>query len=250
MARGRKILLAALSLTAAVCALGLGWYFVHGWMARREFSFLAQTVAQAEQTETPDALAQAYDGLRQQNPDFGAWLTIENTRVDYPVMYTPAEPEKYLRRSFDGKYSMAGTPFLYAGCRWTESSNLVIYGHNMQSGDMFADLMNYLDAAYFEQHSLIQLDLPGERRTYRVMAVVPFEITAENEPVYYQCTNAAEEDVFLAYVDFLKQHAAYDTGVTAQYGEQLLTLSTCSEYVPGPGRLLIVARLEEKQPYS
>ena len=242
----KKLLIAFFLVIAWVGALGICWYFIQGWMAQNVFSSLAQTVSQAGQgqAEIPNTLAQAYDSLRQQNTDYGAWLSIEGTRVNYPVMYTPAEPEKYLRKGFDEKYSMAGTPFLFAGCTWDASSNLVIYGHNMQSGDMFADLMNYLDKPYYEQHPVIRLDTLTERREYRVMAVVPFDITAENEHTYYQCTGAGTEETFRSYVEFLKGQSAYDTGVTAEWGDQLITLSTCSDYTVSAGRLLVVGRLE------
>ena len=145
---------------------------------------------------------------------------------------------------------MMGLPFLYAGCDWDTSANLIVYGHNMQSGDMFAGLMRYLDAEYGKAHPMIQLDTPGERRTYRVLAVVPFDITAENEHIYYQCSGMSSEAEFNAYVGFLKRHSVYDTGVTAAWGEQLLTLSTCSEYTAGPGRLLVIGRLENAERYE
>lgn len=253
MSTRKKICIGLLALAAWLCLLGICWYFISGWMNRQGITELAGIVNQAENTMADSdgrALAQAYEGLRQRNPDFGGWLAIQDTRVDYPVMHTPSEPEKYLRKNFDGQYSMMGLPFLHADCDWDASANLVVYGHNMQTGDMFADLMNYLDEEYGRAHPLIQLDTPGDRRVYRVMAVVPFEITAENEHDYYQCMDESDQERFSTYVTFLKQRSAYDTGVTASWGDQLLTLSTCSEYAAGPGRLLVIGRLESRTPYG
>lgn len=249
----KKVCIGLLLLIAWLCLLGLCWYFIFGWMNRQGITELAEMVEQAENAVTysnGSALAQAFISLRQCNPDFGGWLAIEGTRINYPVMHTPEEPEKYLRKNFDGRYSMMGLPFLYAGCDWDASANLIVYGHNMQSGDIFAGLMQYLDEEYGKAHPLIQLDTPGDRRVYHVMAVIPFEITAENENTYYQCSGMSDKEEFGAYVEFLKKNSVYDTGVTAAWGEQLLMLSTCSDYTTGPGRLLVVGRLESRGSYE
>ena len=74
--------------------------------------------------------------LFSENPDFIAWINIQGTKLDYPVMHTPKQPEKYLRLDFHQKYSRHGVPFLDGRCT-LESDNLIIYGHNMKDGTMF-----------------------------------------------------------------------------------------------------------------
>lgn len=244
----RKIVFGLFLLLAWLFVLALGWYAISRWMERSKVQALTVQVQQAKESGEQE-LTLAFEDLRAQNPEFSAWLTIEGTRVDYPVMHTPDEPEKYLRKDFFGAYSMMGLPFLYAGCQWQQSANLIVYGHNMQSGDMFADLMQYLDGEFALRHPWVVIDTPQEQRTYRLMAVVPFELTVENEHIYYQCADASNEAAFAEYVEFLNRNSVVDTGVTAEWGQQLLTLSTCSDYTAGPGRLLVVARLEHAKPH-
>ena len=85
--------------------------------------------------------------LFEKNTDCIGWLCIQDTSVNYPVMYTPQEPEKYLRRNFEGEYSVSGVPFL-DGASTPECDNLIVYGHNMKNGTMFSDITQYRDKAY------------------------------------------------------------------------------------------------------
>lgn len=77
--------------------------------------------------------------LFEQNADCLGWICIPDTSVNYPVMHTPQEPEKYLRRNFESEYSVSGVPFL-EGTSLLNDTNLIIYGHNMKNGTMFSDV--------------------------------------------------------------------------------------------------------------
>lgn len=89
-----------------------------------------------------------YDALFEQNNDFIGWIKIEGTNVNYPVMQTPNKPDFYLKRSFDKTYSDYGVPYIDEACMTGISNNLVIYGHHMNDGSMFADLCKYTDADF------------------------------------------------------------------------------------------------------
>lgn len=95
-----------------------------------------------------------YAALKEQNPDFFGWISIEDTKINYPVMHTPDDPEYYLRRDFYGGYSQSGVPFLSASC-YEGCGNYLIYGHNMNNGTMFASLLSYADRDYWEKHPTI-----------------------------------------------------------------------------------------------
>lgn len=183
------------------------------------------------------------DQLFELNPDTFGWVTIRNTRLDYPVMHTPAEPEKYLRKSFYGAYADSGVPFLEAQCT-ADSANLIIYGHNMKSGSMFHALEGYLDASYFAAHPTISLTTAGGETLYDVMAVLHFQVTADTIASYYAIPATAEQ--FEAYVDAVRGASVYDTHINAEWGTQLLTLSTCDN-VTDDGRILVVARAQAAQ---
>ena len=100
-----------------------------------------------------------------------AYICIPNTAVNYPVMFTPEEPQKYLRKNFEGEYSVSGVPFL-DGASTPECDNLIVYGHNMKNGTMFSDITQYRDKAYCEEHPYIELETADGLKVYQVFAVV------------------------------------------------------------------------------
>ena len=183
-----------------------------------------------------------YALLKEQNEDFYGWISIDGTGIQYPVMYTPEEPEYYLRRAFDGSSSQSGVPFLSADC-FDGCGNKLIYGHNLQNGRMFSDLLSYADRSFWEDHPLIRLTTPEEEETYQIMAAFYSKIYPQEEEGfrYYQYTDLRDEGTFRSYVDQVTRSALYDTGIQADYGDQLLTLSTCS-YHTQDGRFVVVAR--------
>lgn len=195
------------------------------------------------QEELDAALLAVYASLKEQNPDFFGWLTIENTRIDYPVMHTPEDPEYYIHRSFEKSYSGSGVPFMdgksYAGC-----GNYLIYGHHMNNGTMFASLSAYASISYWAEHPVIYFDTPEELGEYEVMAAFYSRVYYQDEEGvfrYYRYADLSDPAVFEEYVTQVKAAALYNTGVTAEYGDQLLTLSTC-EYHTTNGRFVVVAR--------
>lgn len=189
-----------------------------------------------------------YQPLVQENNHLAAWLMIENAEVNYPVMYTPDAPEYYLRKAFDGSYALSGSLFIGADCI-PDGSNIIIYGHNMKDSSMFGTLESYADEDYAREHSeiiydLIQPDGSYERLTFEVMAAFYsriYSVDEENAFRYYYSTDLSDPDAFQYYIEEAMSASLYDLGVTAEYGDRLLTLSTCS-YHTEDGRFVVVAR--------
>lgn len=129
----------------------------------------------SEDIEAEPAMLPGYADLYAQNPDFFGWIYIEDTKLSYPVMFTPEEPEYYLHRAFDGSESSSGVPFLDASCP-EDDGNYLIYGHNMSGGTMFAPLLSYADESFYEEHPVIGFDTLYERGTYEIMAVFYSEV--------------------------------------------------------------------------
>lgn len=206
----------------------------------------------AEETQAPESTEPskereylpALQEKREENEDTVGWLTIEGTKIDYPVMYTPQDPEKYLHLGFDQKYSFAGLPFIDANCSLDpESDNLIIYAHNMLDGSMFRSLMKYEQKSYWQQHPTVKLDLWDEEREYEVLAAFRDRVyyKTENCFKFYKFIDAESEDSYREAIDYYKTHGCYDTGVTAQPGDRLITLVTCA-YHTDNGRFVVVAR--------
>ena len=164
--------------------------------------------------------------------------------MDYPLMYTPGDNEKYLHKNFEGNFSVGGLPFLDEKCSLNpQSDNLLIYGHNMQNGTMFRALMGYDQVNYLWEHPSIHFSTLYEETEYEVMAAFYDRVylTTENCFKFYQFIDAEDEEDFMEAVEFFKSHSLYDTGVTAEYGDKLITLVTCAYHTEN-GRFVVVAR--------
>lgn len=178
--------------------------------------------------ETEDAILPKYQDLYAQNSDLVGWLTIDAIGVDYPVMQTPGDNEYYLRRGFDKLYSLAGSLFLDENCRITSPStaNWLIYGHNMCDGSMFGQLDKYAEESFYREHPTFEFDTLYEEMQWQIVAVIRTQVGSDDLP-YYTFFDASSERDWQAKYQAVMDLALYDTGVTAQYGDQLLTLSTC-----------------------
>lgn len=206
----------------------------------------AETVTETENTTIPTEAKMLEDmaALREENSDLFGWLTIAGTKIDYPVMYTPEEPEKYLHLNFEEVYSLGGLPFIDAGCSVNpESDNLLIYGHNMQVGTMFHSLLNYEMKNYWESHPIISLKTLYEEREYEVVAAFYDRVyyTYEDCFKFYQFIDAENQQDFDEAIAIFKEKSLYDTGISASYGDHLITLITCAYHVDN-GRFVVVAR--------
>ena len=178
------------------------------------------------------------------NPDLVGWITIEGTVLDYPVMHTPENGEKYLYKNINGNFDVNGLPFIEDGCSMDpESDNIIIYGHNMKSGKMFASLMKYAKKDYWEEHPTIRFSTLYEEREYKIIAAFYDRVYYKYEDCFkfYQFIDAKDEAHFEEAISYFKENAEYDTGVTAEYGDRLITLVTCAYHVKN-GRFVVVAK--------
>lgn len=198
----------------------------------------------AEPTEPAAAEMTAYEkyaAVYAQNNDFVGWLCIEGTSINYPVMQTPEEPNYYLKRAFDCSYSDYGVPYVQENCVLGISDNIVIYGHNMSNGSMFADLCRYEKKSFWEAHPIIHFDTLSGYGEYEIVTVFKTVAYSQEGFKYYHFVDAESEADFDAFLAQCRELALYNTGVDAEYGDQLITLSTC-EYSRKNGRMVIVAK--------
>lgn len=243
--------LAVLFLALALVSAGqLARYYRQGQQAEKVFSALARSAlpAQEPEGEEPSSVPAedplpAYEPLHEKNQDYWGWLRVEGTSIDYPVMYTPEDPERYLHRDFDGNDSPWGVPFLDGACT-EEGGNSIIYGHHMKDGSLFGALPAYAEQDYWKAHSTIALSTASGKHTYTVLAAFYAKAYDQADTGvfrYYQYTDLSDPETFDEFLDQVGEAALYETGVTAEYGDRLLTLSTCS-YHTRDGRFVVVAR--------
>ncbi len=199
-----------------------------------------ETTEPTEETE-PQMLPQ-YAALYEMNNDIAGWITIPNTRVDYPVMHTPDRPNFYLGRNFDKNNSAQGCLYAREECDINKpSDNITIYGHNMLNGSMFAALHDFIDKETWDENNLIFFDTLYEYHVYEIFAVFKTSASLDYGFRYHQLIDAESEEEFDAYIAECKKLAFYDTGITPEYGDKLIALSTC-EYTLANGRLVVMAR--------
>ena len=203
-------------------------------------SLIVSDAPAADGEETNSA---KFAALRDQNSDFIGWISIEDTKLDFPVMYAPNNKDFYLRHDFNKEYSVYGVPYLdektTLGAN-DQSENLVIYGHNMKTGTIFGCLTGYKEASYYQQHPYVQFDTVYGDGTYEVFAAFSIDVAADTSFVYNQYVDM-DEETYDTYVEEVISRSDVDTGIRPVYGEQLLTLSTC-EYSSDNGRYVVVAR--------
>lgn len=196
-----------------------------------------------EEEDIELTVLEKYEALYNKNKRLIGWLEIAGTNIDYPVMQT-TNNEYYLDHNYNQEYDKNGSLFLDADCDVVRrNTNLIIYGHHMKSGKMFGDLNKYSSESYCKEHSIIRFDTIYEEGTYEVMYVFRSRIYNEDEIVfkYYQFFDASSEREFNSNMNEMAAIALYDTGVTASYGDELLTLSTC-DYSETDGRFVVVAK--------
>jgi sortase B len=185
-----------------------------------------------------------YGALFMENADMIGWIKIDGTIIDYPVMQTPGRPDYYLKRGFDRQPSDYGVPYAAEGCAFDpQSDNVTVYAHHMKYGKMFGELEKYKQEAFWREHPAIRFDTFMGFGTYEIIAA--FKVNPADFS-YNQFINALCQAEFDEYVRRCKELSFYDTGITAEYGDRLLTLSTC-EYSAEDGRLVIVAKKIETQ---
>ena len=210
------------------------------------YSNLAAVRAQDTQQEiaSQSSVQPSSRNLYLENADMVGWILIEGTNIDYPVMQTPADPNYYLHHDFEKNYTDYGCPFAQVNCDvQAPSDNLILYGHNMKDGSMFADLAKYRSKDFWQVHKTVWFATELGSCAYEIFAVIHTTVQADAADAFpfYLFVDASSPEEFADYVSACKARALYDTGIFAEYGDRLLTLSTCDN-TTDDGRLLIIAK--------
>lgn len=174
------------------------------------------------------------------NADIIGWLEIEDTNISYPIMQTEEErKDYYLYKNFYKEYSQMGTPYIAEFCDVLESDNLIIYGHHINNNKMFGELEKYKKKEFYNNHKVINFNTLYENADYEIIAV--FKTVAHTGFNYYKFYNANTKQEFDTFIQKCKELSFYNIEETAEYGDKLITLSTC-EYSNKNGRLVVVAK--------
>ena len=176
------------------------------------------------------------------NSDVVGWIKIGNTNIDYPVMQNG---DYYLHRNIYKNYSSHGTPYLAEYCNIQYSDNLIIYGHHMNDNSMFAQLDNYKKHSFYENHKYIKFysyyNGKTIEKTYEVAIAFKTVVYSDKGFKYYNYTNFSDVQELNDFIENCRKLEFYNTGIDINYGDKLITLSTC-EYSQKNGRIVVVAK--------
>jgi len=242
----KKILLIILSILLVSGVLYLAYYFYTEYKTSQQYNGLLNNIAVEESliTETKTKRMLQLEELKKENSDIVAWLEIEGTNINYPVLQAK-DNDYYMDRDYKKAYSKYGSIFLDKDYDWSiPSSNLLMYGHNKNNNMMFGDLLKYSSEGFYKEHKNIKFTTLEEDAVYEILSVFYSRVYYQNERDvfrYYYFVNAENEQEYKEFVSNAKKASLYTTGVKAEYGDQLLTLSTC-EYSQEDGRFVVVAK--------
>lgn len=182
--------------------------------------------------------------LQEKNEDIVGWIEIEDTNINYPVLQGE-DNEYYLTHNYKKETSQKGSIFLTKDYDWDlPSTNLLIYGHNIMNGQMFQNLLKFADEEFYKEHPVIRFTTQNEDKEYEIISAFKSRVFYKSEQNvfrYYDFVNAENEEEYNEFVKNAKEASLYDIGKTAEYGDQLITLVTCS-YHTEDGRFVVIGR--------
>ena len=164
-----------------------------------------------------------YDELKAINGDFVAWIKINDTAINYPVVHTDNN-NYYLHHTFYGKDNFSGAIFMNAENTDIDlDQNVILYGHNMKNGSMFAGIRKYVEKDFWESHKYIQLYTRTGLHIYKIYSGYTTGATSDS----YKYSFASDES-FQEFLNQTKELSDYDTETELNLESKILTLSTCT----------------------
>lgn len=194
----------------------------------------------------PEGYRDRFNALYQVNQDITGWVKIDGTRIDYPVVHTQNN-DYYLNHTFYKNYNPAGTPFLDYRCDFSidnMSTNSLVYAHNLNSGAMFQNIVNYKNVSYYKEHPLVSYDTVYEDYDWKIVGMffTNADMSLNDSFAYHMFINKSSDEEFYRVLNEAMQRSFFTTGVDVNANDKLLMLSTCDNAYDN-SRLVLVARM-------
>lgn len=234
MARGSKKKKSKVStfilIVLILAAIGVAAYLAYHMYGEFKTESLYREVAEQDEKD----LVKKYDNMI-------GWLKVKGTDIDYPVVRAPKSNKNfYLTHDIDGNFSYNGCLFVDPATDMIESYHAIIFGHHMSSGAMFGKLDNYKDQEYADKHKKAVFtkwfkDGTYDKGTYKVYAAYACDI--QDKWSYLDFVNIKDETKFNDYITQSKKKSVIKSDIEPKYGDEIITLSTCSYHIWRHGRL-------------
>lgn len=209
------------------------------YVAPNEESFAPEQTENSvpEPTDPPEPpITVNFEALLERNKDVIGWLYCPDTIINYPVLQGK-DNDQYVFQDLDGKYSVSGSLFAdYRNGALNENPNYIIYGHNMKNGSMFGPLVKYKDPAYYDQHPVMYYLTPDGNYKLELFAGL---VVKRDDKIY---NPKLEKEAFMALLNDYKTKSTFPSDVELEYGDTIVTLSTCS-YEFDNARYIVIGRL-------
>lgn len=242
-----KKLLLLLLVIIFIFSIGYMFYYIYNNNKNKKDSTDILNEVKIDSTQVTEEKSEKMlklEELQKENNEIIGWLEIEGTNINYPVLQG-TDNKFYMKNNYKKEKSKDGSIFLDKSYNWDiPSSNLLLYGHNNKNGIMFQDLLKYKNEDFYKEHTKIKFTTNKEDNVYEIISVFYSRVYYKSEKNvfrYYYFVNANNEQEYNDFVNNAKKSSIYDTGINANYGDQLLTLSTC-EYSQEDGRFVVVAK--------
>jgi sortase B len=247
----RKLIFIVAFIVLVVCVVKLSIYYADSLSndaKNKQFASAYKEDPSSSSSSTvsskyPVGMLPEFQTLYDENSDIKGWLTIPGTKIDLPVAEA-ADNDYYLTKGFDKQYNDHGALFLdFHDSVNPQSKNLIIYGHNMQDGQMFHDLRDFQLIDTYKTSSVITFNTIYGEYKWKVFAV--FMANTETSQGYvfnYLITKWSSDSDFMSFINETKTRSLFNIPVDVQPGDSILTLSTCA-YEFDEERLVVMARL-------
>lgn len=247
----KKIKIAIIVILAIVLVASSAYLVYYFYQSNKNKNLYEEVQEEIEYDETTEELktvnqefVEKVKELQGENPDVKGWIRIENTNVNYPLVQA-TDNNYYLKRNYKKEKSSYGSIFINCNSDIKdENANVIIYGHDMRDGQMFKDLLKYQDKTFYDEHPELTIATEEGEAKYEIIFAFKSRIFYEDEKNvfrYYQYYHFKDEKKYNEYINNCRKIQLYDTGKTAIFGEQLVTLITC-EYSQENGRMVVVAK--------
>lgn len=190
------------------------------------------------------------------NEDVVAMIRINDSVLNHPIMYTPADEGYYLNRDLNKEHNSHGVPFLSIGSDLSRfSGNNIIYGHNIRLNglDVFADLNNYRDIEYYKEHPIVEIITEDGTSQWLIFAYYLVDTSDTDTFVYFDNTEFVSMQDYEWYMGEVSRRSWINVPIENTIDDAYITLSSCSVELHGSGtnRMVVMARrLEVGEKYE